>query len=143
VLIKAVSVNIDIEYRDICCQNIEYRIEIEKAYRPITKLKATQKTFRRMTPQLPARRRKGIDQSHYIKCRMTQHAAASMSVRHRVTPKGGTTILAVRGTKFVHDRAKRAKIFFGVVPPLLPLWGVHKIVKPLVLPQNDNELISH
>jgi hypothetical protein len=36
VLIKAVSVNIDIEYRDICCQNIEYRIEIEKAYRPIT-----------------------------------------------------------------------------------------------------------
>jgi hypothetical protein len=35
-LIKAVSVNIDIEYRDICCQNIEYRIEIEKAYRPIT-----------------------------------------------------------------------------------------------------------
>jgi hypothetical protein len=36
VLIKAVSVNIDIEYRDICCKNIEYRIEIEKAYRPTT-----------------------------------------------------------------------------------------------------------
>jgi hypothetical protein len=40
VLIKAVSVNIDIEYRDICCQNIEYRIEIEKAYRPITTLES-------------------------------------------------------------------------------------------------------
>jgi hypothetical protein len=36
VLIKALSGNIDIEYRDICCQNIEYRVEIEKAYRPIT-----------------------------------------------------------------------------------------------------------
>jgi hypothetical protein len=34
VLIKAVSVNI--EYRDICCQNIEYRIEIDTVYRPIT-----------------------------------------------------------------------------------------------------------
>jgi hypothetical protein len=36
VLVKAVSLNITIEYRDICCQNIEYRIEIENAYRPIT-----------------------------------------------------------------------------------------------------------
>jgi hypothetical protein len=40
VLIKAVSINIDINigYRDICCQNIEYRIEIEKANRSITSL---------------------------------------------------------------------------------------------------------
>jgi hypothetical protein len=34
VLIEAVSVNVDIEYRDIFRQTIDYRIEVEKAYRP-------------------------------------------------------------------------------------------------------------